>query len=624
MTTAIDVIQYKKTAGDTDYPTKDSNFIDVAQPVIAAPQWPFSYKPATTTGLTLGYYGGQMLVDGVLTAISDGTVALTLSTTNYIEATRAGVVSKNTTGFTAGSIPLYTAATGAGAITTLTDLRAFNQPHFARLALASTGGTTTLTYAQSRVDAIDVTGTLTSHAIIEVPASAWEWAINNGTSGAYTLTVKVNGQTGVTIPQGERRVCVCDATDVRALTGYVATDGDTMSGALTISSGGLTLTTGNIAVSAGTVTVSADPSSALQVATKQYVDSVASGLDIHPSCRAATTANIASLAGGAPNSLDGVTLAANDRILVKDQSTGSQNGLYYVSTLGTGANGTWTRATDADATGEISAGLFVWVTEGTLAGDTGWVLTTNDTITVGSTSLAFQQFTGVGQLSVTAPLTKTAPNTLAVSAASDTASGVSELATSAETQTGTDTARVVTPAGLSATAAYQGKQTVWIPAGAMVSRTTSGAASGTAETTTNKVMVKTLDFDASTAEYAQFSVAMPKSWNGSTVTAQFCWSNASGTGNVIWGLQGVAISDDDVLDAAFGTAQTVTDGVTAAGDLMQSAETSAITIAGTPASLDLVVFQVYRDAANGSDTLAVDARLHGVRLYITTNAKNDA
>lgn len=166
--------------------------------------------------------------------------------------------------------------------------------------------------------------------------------------------------------------------------------------------------------------------------------------------------------------------------------------------------------------------------------------------------------------------------------------------------------------------------TCWIPAGAMASRTTSGAAAGTAETTTNKVMVKTLDFDASTDEFAQFAIRMPKSWNEGTVTAAFLWSNASGTGNVVWGLQAVAISDDDALDAAFGTAQTVTDSVTAAGDLMQSAATSAITIAGTPAAGDLVVFQAYRDADNGSDTLAGDARLHGVTLFYTIDTMTDA
>lgn len=176
-----------------------------------------------------------------------------------------------------------------------------------------------------------------------------------------------------------------------------------------------------------------------------------------------------------------------------------------------------------------------------------------------------------------------------------------------------------------AAGALAGKETLWIPAGALTARTTNGPAAGSVETTTNKVMVKTLDYDQTTAEYAQFSARMPKGWNRGTITAYFLWSSAiSGTNAVVWGLQAVAISDDDALDAAFGTAQTVTDAQTAVGDLMQTAETSAITIGGTPAANDLVVFQVYRDAANGSDTLAGDARLHGVALIYTTEAAVDA
>ena len=105
--------------------------------------------------------------------------------------------------------------------------------------------------------------------------------------------------------------------------------------------------------------------------------------------RAATTSNIATLGGGAPNTLDGVTLVANDRILVKDQATGSQNGIYVVTTLGTGANGTWTRATDADGIGELFSGLLLVVNEGTTNGDTVWELSTDGAITIGTTSLSF-------------------------------------------------------------------------------------------------------------------------------------------------------------------------------------------------------------------------------------------
>lgn len=171
-------------------------------------------------------------------------------------------------------------------------------------------------------------------------------------------------------------------------------------------------------------------------------------------------------------------------------------------------------------------------------------------------------------------------------------------------------------------AVLRGTHTIPVLAAAMTTRTTSGAASGTTESTTNKVMLRTLDFDQSTDEFAQICIPMPKSWNEGTITVQFIWT-ATTTGNVVWGCQGVALSDDDVIDAAFGTAQTVTDGVTAANDLMESAFTSAITIAGTPAAEDLVVLQFYRDADNGSDTLAADAKLIGVRIKYTVNAGDD-
>lgn len=170
----------------------------------------------------------------------------------------------------------------------------------------------------------------------------------------------------------------------------------------------------------------------------------------------------------------------------------------------------------------------------------------------------------------------------------------------------------------------QGKQTVWVPAGAMTARTTNGAAAGSAETSANKVMRKTLDFDAATQEHAQFAVAMPKSWNEGTVSFQALWTAAGGSGGVAFGLQAVAVSDLDNLDAAFGTAQVVTDTLGTAGYLHQTGESAAVTVAGSPAENDLVIFQLYRDVANGSDTLGQDALLLGVRLFYTVNAGNDA
>lgn len=182
----------------------------------------------------------------------------------------------------------------------------------------------------------------------------------------------------------------------------------------------------------------------------------------------------------------------------------------------------------------------------------------------------------------------------------------------------------VTAAKLASGVSSVGQHTLYIPASAMVARASSGPTAGTVELPTNNIMLKTLDFDATNYRYAQFSVRMPKSWNEGTFSIYFLWSNASGTGNVLWGMQAVAISNDDVLDAAWGTAGNIVDSVTAAGDLMQSDVLGPITAGGTPAEADWVVFEVYRGGSHGSDTLAVDARLHGVVLIYTTNAATDA
>lgn len=168
-----------------------------------------------------------------------------------------------------------------------------------------------------------------------------------------------------------------------------------------------------------------------------------------------------------------------------------------------------------------------------------------------------------------------------------------------------------------------GKQTIFVPAGAMVSTTTNGAADGTTELATNDVMLKSKDFDTSTLEKVQFSVAMPKSYNGGTVTFRAYWTAASGSGGVAISVAARAFSNDDALDQAFGTAVTVTDTLIAANDLHDTGESSAITIAGTPADHDLVIFEVSRAVSNGSDTLGVDMKLLGLAVYFTTDVRDD-
>lgn len=170
-----------------------------------------------------------------------------------------------------------------------------------------------------------------------------------------------------------------------------------------------------------------------------------------------------------------------------------------------------------------------------------------------------------------------------------------------------------------------GKQGVWIPAAAMGARDTSPAGIGDVETTTNKVGFRTLDFSTSAVEYAQFALRMPKSWDEGTVTFVPVWSHATAATNfgVVFAMRARAFSNDDASDAALGTAQTSTDTGGTADDIYFGPESSAITIAGTPQAEDLVLFEISREVADAGDTLAVDARLIGVTVYFTTNARND-
>ena len=170
-----------------------------------------------------------------------------------------------------------------------------------------------------------------------------------------------------------------------------------------------------------------------------------------------------------------------------------------------------------------------------------------------------------------------------------------------------------------------GKETMWIPASAMYGTETNGADAKQVETTATRPDMKVLDFDASTAEYAQFSVAFPKSWAAGTVTYQVYWTPGStNTGNCIFGLQGVSCGDSDTIDVAFGTAVEVTDaGIGTVEDQQITAESGAVTIAAAAAG-EQTYFQLYRDAADGSDTFSADARVLGIRLFFTTDLANDA
>ena len=173
------------------------------------------------------------------------------------------------------------------------------------------------------------------------------------------------------------------------------------------------------------LTLDGDPTNNLHAATKQYVDGVASGLDVKKSVRVATTGNgTLSSAYANGQTVDGVSLSTGDRILIKDQSTGSENGIYTVN-----SSGAPTRATDFDANSEVTGGAFTFVEEGTANANLGFVLTNTGSITLGSTSLTFSQFSGVGQITAGTGLTKSG-NTINATDATTSAKGIASFASS--------------------------------------------------------------------------------------------------------------------------------------------------------------------------------------------------
>ena len=249
-----------------------------------------------------------------------------------------------------------------------------------------------------------------------------DFAVSSGAvtikAGGVSNTQLVND--GITI--GSDDTSLGDTiTDLNGLTSVdvdnLTLDGNTVSS--TNSNGDINLTpngTGTVIVPSGYEGRAGFSTQSL--VNKAYVDSVANGLDVKASVRVASTANLAGTYNNANGtitassngaiSIDGVTLTTNDRVLVKDQSTATQNGFYKVTTVGSGgAAFVLTRTPDADEASEVTGGAFTFVEEGTANADNGYVATHNGTPTLGTTNITFEQFSGAGQIAAGAGLTKT-------------------------------------------------------------------------------------------------------------------------------------------------------------------------------------------------------------------------
>jgi len=169
-----------------------------------------------------------------------------------------------------------------------------------------------------------------------------------------------------------------------------------------------------------------------------------------------------------------------------------------------------------------------------------------------------------------------------------------------------------------------GKESIWVPAAAMTPTTSNPCSDITiVETTSGRPDMVVLDFATGADEFAQFSIAFPKSWNLGTITYQAFWSGIAASTDCDWSLQGVAMNDNQTIDVAYGTAVVVSDNAQGAvEELYVAAESGAVTIAGTPADNDLCYFRIGRDVSG--DNMDGDARLHGLKIFFTTDATNDA
>jgi hypothetical protein len=252
--------------------------------------------------------------------------------------------------------------------------------------------------------------TLTSPKINEDVALTATATELNVLDGITSSTAELNLLDGVTATTTELNYVdgVTSAIQTQ-LDNKLALAGGTMSGA--------------IAMGTNKITGLGTPTDATDAATKAYVDSAAQGIDWKASVRAATTADgyfLNNFAAG--EVLDGVTLVEGNRILIKNQTDASSNGIYTVNGSGT----TPTRATDADSGAEVTSNFAVFVEEGTVNADSGWVLTNNGAVTVGTTELVFTQFTGLGQVTAGTGLDKTG-NTLDIDSTVVTLTGTQTL-----------------------------------------------------------------------------------------------------------------------------------------------------------------------------------------------------
>ena len=460
-------------SGGASAPTWGSALVVSNQPANYVYAGPVSGAAATTSF--------RLLVDadipGTLTGKSMSGSANTFSNIPNVALSNSSVTFNGQTVALGGSGTITSTATNALTIGTGLSGASYNGSTAVTIAIDSTVATLTGTQTLTNKTISGASNTLSSIANASLTNSSVTYngvAVALGASGTITasttnaLTIGT-GLSGTSFNGGSAVTVAIDST-VATLTGTQTLTNKTISGSSNtlsnIANASLTnssLTVGTTAISLGatsltlggltSVAVTQDPTSALQLATKQYVDAVAQSLNVHASCNAATTGTLASITGGtvtynngssgvgatltlsvALTTLDGYTILNGNRLLIKNEVTSANNGIYTWATGGT----VLTRATDFDTNIEIASGDFTFVTSGTLYANTGWVQTLPIT-TVGTSPISWTQFSGAGTYTAGTGLTLTGSqfsitNTAVTAAAYGSASSVPTFTVNAQGQ----------------------------------------------------------------------------------------------------------------------------------------------------------------------------------------------
>ena len=486
-----------------------------------------------------------------------------------------------------------------------------------------------------------VGGTQTSATITTLTTTNVDGILGANTPAAATTTnLTVNGNTtlgdatGDSITINGNGVTLANAPSVTGtwanLGGVTTVDinGGTIDGAVIggASAAAISGTTGSFS---STVTGAA-PTSAGHLTTKTYVDGLLAGMAKRATVRAATTGNVTiATALNNGDTIDGVTLATNNLVLVKSQTDAEDNGIYVVQASPA-------RDTLFDTYDE-HPGAIIHVQEGSANADKLYQCTSNTGGTLNSTEIVWANIVPGSGGTVTQIVAGTGLSGGTITGSGTVALDINSLSTETSIHQTNDfipfydandsAANKATIATIIGSAAViQGTHTIWVPAGAMRPTVSAGCAAITdVETTADRPDIQVLDFDGGSEEHAQFQVAFPKSWNAGTVTYRVFWtSTATDTDAVIWTLEGVSVANDATIDVAYGTGVAVTDNnISDAEDCLVSATSSAVTIASA-ADDALTFFRIWRDADAGGDTMAEDARLIGVQIFYTVDAKDDS